>query len=78
MLALDVQPNSLVARINELKAQQQDCTRFLLECITYREKFPQFTNRIDVVIAKIEIKMSHNASQLARLEADLGYTGYTN
>jgi hypothetical protein len=61
---------NLVQHIAELKEQQEKCSKFLLECITTRDRCPEYAERIDVVISSIETVMSQNADTLARLEAE--------
>jgi Trp operon repressor len=56
--------------IKELKTQQEKCTQVLLECIATRDEYPQYAERIDLVISSIEAVMSQNADRLARLEAE--------
>ncbi len=70
MMVLDKAPTKVSNRINELKVQQDKCTRFILDCITVREQFPQYAERIDDVISTVESVMSENADLLARLEAE--------
>ncbi|HEX2909245.1 MAG TPA: hypothetical protein VH186_00450 [Chloroflexia bacterium] len=60
----------LNSRIEQLKKHQQSCTQFLLECISVRQEHPEFAERLDSVIAKVENTMSQNAIVLARLETE--------
>lgn len=71
MTSLDFAPSIIVKQIEDLKAQQDKCTRFLLECISVRDQCPQYAQRIDVVINTVETVMSQNADLLARMEADV-------
>ena len=70
MTSLDFAPQTIVQKIEALKAQQEKCTRFLLECIAVRDQYPQHAQRIDIVINSVETVMSQNADLLARMEAD--------
>lgn len=69
MSDIDVNSQSIRERVSRLKTQQQTCTEFLIECIHYREQHPEYAERLDAVIASIEVVMSQNADMLARLES---------
>ncbi len=70
MTTLENIPMAVANQIEELKMQQEKCTRFLVDCITVRDQYPQFADRIDTVLDSVETVMSQNAQTLARLEAD--------
>jgi hypothetical protein len=58
-------------RLAQLKAQQQACSKLLIECITIMESNPDYTERLMAVMNQVETMMAQNSRLIARMETSV-------